>query len=108
MLIILCCVVMYIASVFLCRWIIILDVKSMCDKDTKNVKNMCNYFIEDELKLILFPAINLVVIIIVSISLFLDYLTNSRFTIIIKLLKLRFFIFLKKPLLSFINWFLCK
>lgn len=110
MLIILCCAAVYIASVFLCRWIIILNVKSVtkCDKDTKNVKKMCNYFIEDEWKLILFPAVNLVVIIIVSISLFLDYLAKFRFTIIIKLLKLRFFIFLKKPLLSFINWFLCK
>ena len=108
MLIILCCVVIYIASVFLCRWIIILDVKSMCVKDNKNVKKICNYLVEDELKLILFPIINLVVIIIVSISLFLDYLTKFRFAIIIKLLKLRFFIFLKKPLLSFINWFLCK
>jgi choline-glycine betaine transporter len=97
MLIIFCCVVIYIASVFLCRWIIILDVKSMCDKDNKNVKKICNYLVEDELKLILFPIINLVICITIFISLFLEYL-----------IKLRFFIFLKKPLLSFINWFLCK
>ena len=45
MLIILCCAAIYIASVFLCRWIIILDIKLLCDKDTKNVKKMCNYFI---------------------------------------------------------------
>ena len=108
MLIILCCAAIYIASVFLCRWILILDIKLLCDKDTKNVKKMCNYFIEDEWKLILFPAVNLVVIIIASISLFLDYLAKFRFTIIIKFFKLRFFIFLRKHILSFINWFLCK
>lgn len=96
---ILICICIYVASVFLSRWIFLLDIKRIYKdiKNIKTIKKLCNSIIEDNIVIILFPVVNITLVIITLIAIFLD-----------KIFTLKVFVIAKKLIASFIDWFLCR
>jgi len=97
---ILICICIYVASVFLSRWIFLLDIKRIYNIDIENIKTikkLCNSIVEDNIVIILFPVVNTALVIITLIAIFLD-----------KIFTLKVFVIAKKLIASFIDWFLCR